>query len=406
MAEQLAVSAVASLAGSKRNRDDSPDAAGGLKVGKVARPEPAMPAAVMGPLPPPAQLARAPEANPEPYPFFHYKDFSTKPDPDSLTPLTPPGRVPNFPAKMHSILSRPDLADVICWMPHGRSWRVLKPREFEIRVIPTYFEHAKFSSFIRQANGWGFRRVTQGRDRNSYYHELFLRGLPHLCKDMKRPGVAEKQAADPEHEPDFYNISEQLPVPEKAEDDSILLQCTMTGGPKARMPIYSGMSMSSTIDLYSAPSSVAAPQLNPCDQQALNSFQQSLGASENQMRNLNVGAPPAPAPQAQPVFVPQTAIFTSQPSTLMLPAATGGNKMSALAAANQLAFSNPSMAAAFQASSAASQFAAGFAAATALSHQQLRQMLGSLGVPTEEQPQQQQQFQPPAAINPGNPFGN
>jgi hypothetical protein len=71
-----------------------------------------------------------------------------------------------------------------------------------------------------------------------------------------------------------------------------------------------------------------------------------------------------------------------------------------------LAFSNPSMAAAFQASSAASQFAAGFAAATALSHQQLRQMLGSLGVPTEEQPQQQQQFQPPAAINPGNPFGN
>jgi hypothetical protein len=85
---------------------------------------------------------------------------------------------------------------------------VLKPREFEIRVIPTYFEHAKFSSFIRQANGWGFRRVTQGRDRNSYYHELFMRGLPHLCKDMKRPGVAQKQAADPEHEPDFYKIAD------------------------------------------------------------------------------------------------------------------------------------------------------------------------------------------------------
>jgi hypothetical protein len=89
----------------------------------------------------------------QPYPFFYYVNRSRDPDPDSLTPLTQPGRVPNFPAKMHSILSRPDLADVIAWLPHGRSWRVLKPREFEVRVIPTYFEHAKFSSFIRQANG-------------------------------------------------------------------------------------------------------------------------------------------------------------------------------------------------------------------------------------------------------------
>jgi hypothetical protein len=38
---------------------------------------------------------------------------------------------------------------------------------------------------------------SSGRDRNSYYHPLFLRGLPHLCKAMKRPGVAKKLAADP-----------------------------------------------------------------------------------------------------------------------------------------------------------------------------------------------------------------
>jgi hypothetical protein len=74
----------------------------------------------------------------KPYPFFFYEDYSTEKDPDPLTPLTPPGRVPNFPAKMHSILSRADLVDIIAWMPHGRSWRVLKPREFEIRSECTY----------------------------------------------------------------------------------------------------------------------------------------------------------------------------------------------------------------------------------------------------------------------------
>jgi len=111
----------------------------------------------LAPVAPVAPVAAEYEANEDeylgPYPFYNYKDYSQTPDPDSLTPLTPPGRVPAFPAKMHAILSRPDLKDIIQWQHHGRSWKVLKPREFEVRVIPTYFEHAKFSSFIRQANG-------------------------------------------------------------------------------------------------------------------------------------------------------------------------------------------------------------------------------------------------------------
>jgi hypothetical protein len=43
---------------------------------------------------------------------------------------------------------------------------------------------------MRQVNGWGFKRITQGPDHNSYYHELFLRGLPRLVRKMKRPTKA------------------------------------------------------------------------------------------------------------------------------------------------------------------------------------------------------------------------
>ena len=83
------------------------------------------------------QDSNKPEAMREllPAPFFRYRDFSEVADPDPLTPLTFPGRVPNFTAKMHAILSRPDLSDIVAWMPHGRAWRILKPREFEVRVI-------------------------------------------------------------------------------------------------------------------------------------------------------------------------------------------------------------------------------------------------------------------------------
>lgn len=155
------------------------------------------------------------------HPYFYYRDFSTLPDPDPASPITAPGRIPNFPAKMYAILSRKDLADIITWMPHGRSWKVLKPREFEVKVIPTYFEHAKFSSFIRQANGWGFRRIiSKGNDRNSYYHELFLRGRPHLIKLMRRPPPSSKPLADASTEPDFYAVSEDRPLPEIKDGDS------------------------------------------------------------------------------------------------------------------------------------------------------------------------------------------
>jgi hypothetical protein len=259
---------------------------------------------------------------------------------------------------------------------------VLKPREFEIRVIPLYFEHAKFSSFIRQANGWGFRRVIQGCDRNSYYHEMFLRGLPHLCKNMKRPGISEKQIVDPEHEPDLYKISDALPVPQKAEDESILLNCTLQGGPKARMPVYSGN--------LSSPSSLDEPQWVDQQATAMNQSQCMLSQmsdsmnfeSENQQdntlqmwqqafmpttpnvaptANMNMSgfAPQQQQQQHSSFQQQQQATSGNQKCTSMMPPASTINNV----------------AAAYQASSAASQFAAGFAAATALRHQQLHSIL-------------------------------
>jgi hypothetical protein len=84
------------------------------------------------------------------------------------------------------ILSNPEFSECICWNPHGRSWRILKPPVFEQVVIPLYFRHAKYASFMRQVNGWGFKRIVSGNDHNSYYHEMFVREFPQLCLKMNR----------------------------------------------------------------------------------------------------------------------------------------------------------------------------------------------------------------------------
>lgn len=81
-----------------------------------------------------------------------------------------------FPTTLFDILADAELDDVIAWLPHGRSWKILDMPKFAESVLSGYFNQSKYTSFVRQVNGWGFRRVTVGTEANTYYHELFLRG--------------------------------------------------------------------------------------------------------------------------------------------------------------------------------------------------------------------------------------
>jgi len=121
----------------------------------------------------------------------------------------------DFPSKLHEILSNGDFEHIVSWMPHGRSWKVHCRKEFVKKVAPQYFKHGKFESFTRQVNRWGFRRITHGIDRNAYYHEYFLRGLPNLCKIIKRPIPTRTFSAS--SDPDFYSDSlTNPPIPPEA----------------------------------------------------------------------------------------------------------------------------------------------------------------------------------------------
>lgn len=111
-----------------------------------------------------------------------YNDYSSVKAPEVndaavFSPQSVSGKEPTFPVKLHMILANPEFQDIIAWLPHGRSWRIIQQKAFEERVLPLYFRHGRYSSFARQVNGWGFRRVTHGSDYNSYYHEVRCRSV-------------------------------------------------------------------------------------------------------------------------------------------------------------------------------------------------------------------------------------
>ncbi|CAJ1966300.1 unnamed protein product [Cylindrotheca closterium] len=134
-----------------------------------------------------------------------------------------------FPIKLHYILSNPAFQDCIAWLPHGRAWKVTDQKGFESKVIPKFFRSDRMASFMRQVNGWAFNRITEGPDMNAYYHDMFLRGIPNLCFDMRRPPKVKHAAAAARlasgagfGAPDFDRINKVAPLPKSVQFKPVL----------------------------------------------------------------------------------------------------------------------------------------------------------------------------------------
>lgn len=49
--------------------------------------------------------------------------------------------------------------DIATWAEDGLSFYIIDQTRFVESVIPQYFKHSNFSSFVRQLNFYGFRKV-------------------------------------------------------------------------------------------------------------------------------------------------------------------------------------------------------------------------------------------------------
>ncbi|XP_071694052.1 heat stress transcription factor B-2b-like [Rutidosis leptorrhynchoides] len=93
-----------------------------------------------------------------------------------------------FLTKTYDLIDDPSSNDMISWNENGNAFVVWKPAEFARDLLPKYFKHNNFSSFIRQLNTYGFRKIVA--DRWEFANDYFRRDEKSLLGMIHRRKIA------------------------------------------------------------------------------------------------------------------------------------------------------------------------------------------------------------------------
>ncbi|KAG2186018.1 hypothetical protein INT43_002456 [Umbelopsis isabellina] len=120
------------------------------------------------------------------------RDLVTRDSSESITYIIP-GTQSAFVTKLYNIVGDEDIQHLVSWSKEGDIFSVKNPTEFARTILPQYFKHNNWQSFVRQLNMYGFHKVndvfhtvTNEQQLWEFAHDCFRRGQPELLQRIKR----------------------------------------------------------------------------------------------------------------------------------------------------------------------------------------------------------------------------
>mmetsp|Transcript_13891 Transcript_13891/g.20266 ORF Transcript_13891/g.20266 Transcript_13891/m.20266 type:complete len:440 (-) Transcript_13891:527-1846(-) len=118
--------------------------------------------------------------------------------------------VPMFLRKTYHMVNASN-ESIVCWSKDGNSFIIKDVDSFTSKIIPQFFNHKNFKSFVRQLNFYGFHKVKTDRIRKDttldrleskhwrFRHTNFRKGRPDLLEEIqksKHNAVASQEDVD------------------------------------------------------------------------------------------------------------------------------------------------------------------------------------------------------------------